>query len=155
VKMVCDVVDRYDISGRKIVVLTIPGDRRDEDIDRGARIAAPAASITTSAAATTTCAGAGPDEIPELLRQRPASRPASRGADRDHRERGGGQPAALEMARGGDLLLILADQVTRSWKQIIYFQPGEDVVSEHSGAPHGRDSRGVSRQLLHGQRISS
>ena len=27
VKMVCDVVDRFDINGRKIVVLTMPGDR--------------------------------------------------------------------------------------------------------------------------------
>jgi cyanophycin synthetase len=50
-------------------------------------------------------------------------------------ERGGGNLAALEMARGGDLVLILADNVTRSWKQIIYFQPGEDVVSESLGAP--------------------
>jgi cyanophycin synthetase len=40
VKMVCDVVDRYDIGGRKIVVLTMPGDRRDEDIMEVASIAA-------------------------------------------------------------------------------------------------------------------
>ena len=37
---------------------------------------------------------------------------------------------ALELARGGDLVLVLADNVTRSWKQIIYFQPGDDVVSD-------------------------
>jgi cyanophycin synthetase len=40
VKMVCDVVDRYDIGGRKIVVLTMPGDRRDEDILQVAGVAA-------------------------------------------------------------------------------------------------------------------
>jgi cyanophycin synthetase len=35
--------------------------------------------------------------------------------------------AALEMARAGDLLLILADNVPRTWKQIIYFKPGAEV----------------------------
>jgi cyanophycin synthetase len=39
------------------------------------------------------------------------------------------------MARGGDLLLILADHVARSWKQIIYFEPDEDVVAS---APSGK-----------------
>ena len=34
------------------------------------------------------------------------------------------------MARAGDLLLVLADNVARSWKQIIYFKPGEDVLTD-------------------------
>ena len=37
--------------------------------------------------------------------------------------------AALKMARGGDLVLILADHVARAWKQIIYFEPDADVVA--------------------------
>jgi cyanophycin synthetase len=31
--------------------------------------------------------------------------------------------AALQMARPGDLLLIFADALTRSWKQVIKFKP--------------------------------
>ena len=37
--------------------------------------------------------------------------------------------AALSMARGGDLLLVLADNVPRTWKQIIYFEPDEEVMA--------------------------
>ena len=46
--------------------------------------------------------------------------------ERDHprRERGGvDRRPALEMARPTDLVLIFCDAITRSWKQIIYFQP--------------------------------
>ena len=34
---------------------------------------------------------------------------------------------ALEMAGPGDLILVLADNIKRSWKQIIYFNSGEKV----------------------------
>ena len=30
---------------------------------------------------------------------------------------------------------MLADQVTRSWKQIIHFKPGEEVVSDNTERP--------------------
>ena len=35
---------------------------------------------------------------------------------------------ALEMARPNDLALIFCDGITRSWKQIIYFQPEEKAA---------------------------
>ena len=38
--------------------------------------------------------------------------------------------AALDMARAGDLVLVLADHVARSWKQIIHYKPGEDVLRD-------------------------
>ena len=34
---------------------------------------------------------------------------------------------ALEMASSGDLVLILGDNVKRTWKQIIYFKSGVKV----------------------------
>ena len=39
VKAMCNLVDRFDVDGRKIVVLAAPGDRRDEDIREIAEIA--------------------------------------------------------------------------------------------------------------------
>ena len=33
--------------------------------------------------------------------------------------------AALQMARPGDLVVIFGDNLTRSWKQIIYFNGGD------------------------------
>jgi cyanophycin synthetase len=147
VKMVCDVVDRYDIGGRKIVVLTMPGDRRDEDILEVAGIAAghfdhyicrrddnprgrEALTRCRSCCAGRLLDAGVPDEQMEIIEEEEAA-----------------NEAALEMARGGDLVLILADNVTRSWKQIIYFQPGEDVVSESSGAAGDRGPGGVLRRF--------
>ncbi len=40
VRAMCALVDRFDVEGRKIVVLSAPGDRRDEDIREIAEIAA-------------------------------------------------------------------------------------------------------------------
>ncbi|MFK7829516.1 MAG: cyanophycin synthetase [Congregibacter sp.] len=134
VKMVCDVVDRYDIGGRKIVVLTMPGDRRDEDILEVAGVAAGHFDHYICRR-DDNLRGRDADEVTGLLKRGLLEG----GVDESQieiieREEAANQ-AALEMARGGDLLLILADQVTRSWKQIIYFQPGEDVVSEQSERP--------------------
>ena len=39
---------------------------------------------------------------------------------------------ALELAASGDLVLVLGDNVKRSWKQIIYFNSGAHV--EETGA---------------------
>ena len=134
VKMVCDVVDRYDISGRKIVVLTMPGDRRDEDIRDVATIAAGHFDHYVCRRDDNP-RGREPDEVPRLLRQglidAGVSPDAIAVADSEEQA----NLAALEMARGGDLVLILADNVTRSWKQIIYFQPGEDVGSSPAERP--------------------
>ena len=58
VGVMADLAQRLDVSGRRIVVVAGPGDRRDEDM-RGDRARPwPGASTTTSAAATTACAAA-------------------------------------------------------------------------------------------------
>jgi cyanophycin synthetase len=134
VKMVCDVVDRYDITGRKIAVLTIPGDRRDEDALEVARIAAGRFDHYICRR-DDVLRGRGPREIPELLRQGLVDAGVDDSQIEIIETEEAANAAALAMARGGDLLLVLADNVTRSWKQIIYFQPGEDVVSEPAERP--------------------
>ena len=42
---------------------------------------------------------------------------------------------ALEMAETGDLLLILGDNVKRSWKQIIYFNSGAHAENGGTKVP--------------------
>jgi cyanophycin synthetase len=134
VRMVCDVVDRYDISGRKIAVLTMPGDRRDEDILEVAAVAAGHFDYYICRR-DDNLRSRGPREVPELLRKGLIDA----GVPEEHIEiiesEQDANQAALEMARGGDLLLVLADNVTRSWKQIIYFQPGEEVVRDQPERP--------------------
>ena len=70
VRAMCQLVERTPVRGRRLVALTMPGDRRDEDIAEVAKIAAGPGSTTTSSSATTTRAGASP------TRCRSCSRPA-------------------------------------------------------------------------------
>jgi cyanophycin synthetase len=134
VRMVCDVVDRYDISGRKIGVLTMPGDRRDEDILEVAGIAAGHFDHYICRRDDNP-RGRDPEEVPQLLRKGLIDAGVPQECIELISSEEAANQRALEMARGGDLVLILADQVTRSWKQIIYFQPGEDVGSGPAERP--------------------
>lgn len=134
VKMVCEVVDRYDVGGRKIGVLTMPGDRRDEDILEVAGIAAGHFDHYICRR-DDNLRGRDPQEVPKLLKQGLLAGGVEESQIEIIEREEAANQAALDMARGGDLILMLADNVTRSWKQIIYFQPGEDVVSEHPERP--------------------
>jgi cyanophycin synthetase len=128
VKMVCDVVDRFDVAGRKLVVLTMPGDRRDEDIREVAGIAAGHFDHYLCRR-DDNLRGRGPREVPEMLRDGLIEGGVDPDAIGIYESEEEANLAALRMARGGDLLLILADQVARTWKQIIYFEPDEEVVA--------------------------
>jgi cyanophycin synthetase len=129
VSMVCDVVDRFEVSGRKIVVLTMPGDRRDEDILEVAKIAAGHFDHYICRRDTNT-RGREAGEVPGLLRKGLLENGVSETAIEIIEEEEDANNAALNMARAGDLLLVLADNVARSWKQIIYFKPGDDVLAD-------------------------
>ena len=152
-------VERLQPQGRRIVVLSAPGDRRDEDIAAIAR-------ITASAFDHYICRrddglrGRGPDEVPQLLRT--ALLEAGVPADDialipDERE---ATQAGLREARAGDLVLIFGDNVTRCWEQIVTFQPvdaerraqrrqavgpGATVPPNEGATPRAmvRDTRGV------------
>jgi cyanophycin synthetase len=129
VKMVCDVVDRFDVTGKKIIVLTMPGDRRDEDIIEVASIAAGHFDHYICRRDANT-RGRAPDEVPAMLRQGLLDNGVAEDCIEIIEEEEAANQVALNMARAGDLLLILADHVARSWKQIIYFKPGAEVVSD-------------------------
>ena len=132
IKMVCDVVDRYDITGRKIVVLTMPGDRRDEDIVEAASIAAGHFDHYICRR-DDNLRGRDRREVPELLRKSLMDNGVSDEQIEIVEEEEAANDLALNMAQAGDLVLVLADHVARSWKQIIYFKPSEEVM-EHTPA---------------------
>ncbi|MEP6689255.1 MAG: cyanophycin synthetase [Gemmatimonadales bacterium] len=122
VEAMCELVERLEIVGRRIVVLAAPGDRRDQDIADIGRIAA-GHFERYILRRDDHLRGRQPDEVPHLLRDALLA---------------GGVPAeqilvipdeqvatdtALREAQPGDLLLIFADAITRSWKQVIQFHP--------------------------------
>jgi cyanophycin synthetase len=120
VRAMCNLVERTPVRGRKIAVLTMPGDRRDEDI---ADVAAIAAGHF----------GRKPDEVPKLLE----AGLLAHGVEPAQITRMDDEPAAvqaaLELAQPNDLLLIFGDNITRCWKQIIYF--GRDPAAGDPGGP--------------------
>jgi cyanophycin synthetase len=124
VQAMADLVGRLDVTGRRLVVLSAPGDRRDEDIREVARICALAYDefiLRTDDDPR----GRDQDSVPGL--QRAALLEAGVAADRIQVIPAEQEAVArgLELAQPGDLLVIFGDNITRTWKQIIY----------HRGAP--------------------
>ncbi len=117
-RAMADLVGQLDPPGRRIVVFSIPGDRRDEDIRDSVKACLPEFTHFVCKADNNR-RGRGHDELPQLTRKYllelgvddenivviPDEEPAV-----DH---------ALHMAEEGDLLVITADDLQRSWKQII------------------------------------
>ena len=140
----CQLVNRMTPTGRRLCVLTAPGDRRDEDIVAIANVAASAkfdhyicrrddalrgraeAEVPTMIAATLRTAGIPDDRITIIVDEQQAI------------------DAALRMARATDLVLVFADALARGWKQIVNFKPDADVSA--IPAPHA--ARSVPRAVV-------
>ena len=131
VTAMCNLVDRFEPEGQRIIVLSAPGDRRDEDIRAIAEIASGHFDHFVCKCDDNR-RGRGQSEVAEMIKEQllacgvDASRIDVIPDEHEATEK------ALEMARPGDLLLVLADNVTRSWKQIIYFNAGVEGDSNGS-----------------------
>jgi len=117
-----DLAARLEVRGRRIVVVAGPGDRRDEDIRAIAAVVAGHFDYYICRRDDSLRGRAG-DEVPNILARvlREAGVPESAiEIIPDEQE---AIATALGMGRHGDLLLIFADALTRSWKQVIKFKP--------------------------------
>jgi cyanophycin synthetase len=122
VGMLADLAGRLEVRGRRIVVVAGPGDRRDEDIRDIARAVAGKFDHYICRR-DDGLRGRASDEVPKMiaavLRENGVAEsqitliPDEQEAI-DH---------ALRLGQPGDLLLIFADALTRSWKQVIKFKP--------------------------------
>jgi cyanophycin synthetase len=122
VKTICGLVDRLGAERAKIVSLTVPGDRRDEDILEIGRIAA---GHFEHYICHRDSDSRGRDhlEVPEMLRE--ALRENGVGAEQIDviADEQAANQSALDMAQPGDLLLLLSEDYTRAWEQIMHFRP--------------------------------
>jgi cyanophycin synthetase len=120
-------------AGKRVVVLAAPGDRRDEDILGIARRAA-ASFDHFICRRDDNPRGRGADEVPRLL----ARGLAEAGVSADQIQIVDTEEPAVDLAlsicQPGDLLLVFADKVTRTWKQIIY-HGGRKPEAEADAAP--------------------
>ncbi len=126
VRAMCSLVDRFEPEGKRIIVLAAPGDRRDEDIREIAEIAAGHFDHFICRCDDNR-RGRGEDEVAVMMKNKLLEEGIA--ADRievvpDEQE---ATTRALEIADAGDLILVLADAIKRTWKQIIYFNSGAKV----------------------------
>jgi cyanophycin synthetase len=128
VQAMTDFTLRLECSGRRVCVLSAPGDRRDEDIRAIARIAGKAFDHIILRR-DDDLRGRGPDEVPRMMEDEllQSGFPSDRieVVPDEH----AAITAALEGGERGDLILVFADKISRSWKQVIYFKPASDERS--------------------------
>ena len=122
VGVMADLAQRLDVAGRRIVVIAGPGDRRNEDLRDIAKAVAGRFDHYISRRDDDLRGRAG-DEVPQLiaatLREHGVAN-ESISIIPDEQE---AIDFALRMGQPGDLLLVFADALTRSWKQVIKFRP--------------------------------
>ncbi|MBK8059290.1 MAG: cyanophycin synthetase [Gemmatimonadetes bacterium] len=122
VDSVCQLVRRLDVKGRRICVVAGPGDRRTEDIVEIGQVAAKGNFDHYICRRDDDLRGRDGDEVPRLIRdtllaEGIAEDKVSLIADEQE-----AIEAALQMARPGDLVLLFADALARSWKQVVHFR---------------------------------
>jgi cyanophycin synthetase len=122
VGMMADLATRLDVAGRRIVVLAGPGDRRDEDLVAIAQAVAGRFDHYICRRDDNLRKRAG-DEVPRIQAQALRAAGVADEAISIIPDEQQAIDAALRMGEPGDLLLIFADALTRSWKQITKFKP--------------------------------
>ncbi len=126
VGMMAELAQRLDVGGRRIVVLAGPGDRRDEDL-RAIAQAVAGKFDHYICRRDDGLRGRDGDEVPLIM----AKALQAAGVDEDAISRIPDEQlavdTALKMGRTGDLVLVFADALTRTWKQIIRFTPDGDM----------------------------
>ena len=123
VETMTQVATRIDVTGKRIVVVAAPGDRRDEDI-------AAIAKGTAGHFDKYICReddhrrGREPGEIPALLQKSLIENGVSPDAIELIPDEVEAVARALSIAEEGDLVLAFGDDIERSWRQIIEFNGG-------------------------------
>jgi len=134
VRALADLAERLEVTGRRIVVLAGPGDRRDEDLVAIAQAVAGRFDHYICRR-DDSLRDRGPEEVPRI--QAAALRAAGVPEEAisvipDEQD---AINAALNMGRSGDLLLVFADALVRSWKQITKFRPAGAPAPSAAAAP--------------------
>jgi cyanophycin synthetase len=162
INSICQLVERLDVSGRRLCVLSAPGDRRDEDI-RAIADEACGHFDHYICRADDRRRGRENDEVPMMLRNQLLANGIESSAITLIPDEVLAVESALDMAQEGDLLVLFADDVRRSWNQVIHYEgdnaeartavegkpihsfvePDPEAFSLDPGARLVRDERGV------------
>ncbi|MFT3806540.1 cyanophycin synthetase [Arenimonas sp.] len=122
VSVMADLAQRLDVTGRRIVVVAGPGDRRNEDL-RDIAMAVAGRFDHYVCRRDDDLRGRDGEEVPKMIAavlREQGVRDDQISIIPDEQE---AIDAALRMGQSGDLLLVFADALVRSWKQVIKFRP--------------------------------
>lgn len=128
-----ELVERLQPRGKKIVGVTCPGDRRDEDVSA---IAAKVAGHFDSYICHRDdgLRGRAPDEMPRLMSAALISHGVDESAIHIVEQEEDALGTLLNMAGRDDLVLFFCENITRSWKQIINFKPSFAGATESAAS---------------------
>ena len=134
VGVMADLAGRLDVRGRRIVVVAGPGDRRDEDI-RDIALAVAGRFDHYVCRRDDGLRGRASDEVPLMI----AAVLREQGVRDDQitiiPDEQEAIDHALRMGQFGDLLLVFADALTRSWKQVTKFKAEGVAATVAAQAP--------------------
>jgi cyanophycin synthetase len=136
VAAMADLAQRLDCTGRRIVVLAGPGDRRDEDLVAIAQAAA-GRFDHYFCRRDDVLRGREPDEVPRIIAAALRERGVPEAAISVVPDEQEAVDSALRMGQPGDLLLVFADALVRSWKQITKFRPSDGVAAPAAAVARG------------------
>jgi len=125
IKTVCDTVELMETSGSNMVVMSAPGDRRDEDIIEVAKNTA-GCFEHYFCKADDDRRGRAADEVPQMQKQALIEAGVSESQISIIPDEEQAVETALARAEPGDLLVIFGDNIIRCWKQITRFNNADD-----------------------------
>jgi cyanophycin synthetase len=134
VGVMADLAQRLDVQGRRIIVMAGPGDRRDEDL-RAIAEAVAGRFDHYICRRDDGLRGRDGDEVPLILSRALQANGVPLEQISMIPDEQEAIDAALRMGRPGDLVLIFADALTRSWKQVIKFRPEGAVPLRQPESP--------------------
>jgi cyanophycin synthetase len=126
VGVMVQLTDRLPVAGKKRVVMTAPGDRRDEDI-RALAEAAAGHFDQYIIKEDDNSRGRKRDEVAAIMRDSLKKAGVADSAVETVHDEQKAVEFGLKACKPGDLLMVFADQIPRTWKQIIYFKPESGV----------------------------
>ena len=134
VGVMADLAQRLDVRGRRIVVVAGPGDRRDDDI-RDIALAVAGRFDHYICRRDDGLRGRASDEVPQMIAAVLREQGVPESAITVRPDEQEAIDAALRMGRPGDLLLVFADALTRSWKQVTKFKADGAASAAPAAAP--------------------
>jgi cyanophycin synthetase len=133
VQAMANLVQKLEVTGRRIVVMTSPGDRKDEDMRDMCKVAAKNFDHVILRQDDDT-RGRAPLEVPKLMEKALLDAGLKKEQVEIVADEQQAVEHALRTAKRGDLLLVFADKINRCWKQITKFK-GDDGTRRSASSP--------------------